>query len=166
MVFNQTARTPDNLGLFGGAQKLARALGRNRACSTGRQAYLGSVGCPASAGSLCAAFLVKKPHQRWQGSEATGEGILSDGVPRAESRRLRQDALYKKISAQVTHLSFDQEAEGQPRDLQHPRDRPVRARPGRRTREGNRGGLRRIRYKTGRVRSTGREIAASTRQQN
>ena len=33
MVFNQTARTLGNLGLFGVPQKLGRALGRNSACS-------------------------------------------------------------------------------------------------------------------------------------
>jgi hypothetical protein len=33
MVFNQTARTLGNLGLFGVPRKLGRTLGRNSACS-------------------------------------------------------------------------------------------------------------------------------------
>src|SRR6267142_1224704 len=33
MVFNQTARTPGNLGLSGVPQRLGRPLGRNSACS-------------------------------------------------------------------------------------------------------------------------------------
>ena len=47
-----------------------------------------------------------------------------------------------------------------PENLRHPRVSVIGARPRWRAREGTRCGLRRIRYQTGRIRSTGREAAA------
>ena len=53
-----------------------------------------------------------------------------------------------------------------PETLRHPRVSVIGARPRWRAREGTRCGLRRIRYQTGRIRSTGREAAAAASQQN